>query len=107
MRGRRPEEGHDRIADELLDRAPAPLELGADAVVIRAEDGAHLLGIELLRLRSEADEVAEEDGDDLALLARRERLGAESRPAHPAQAEALRVLLAAARAGDHGQRVRR
>ena len=86
---------------------PSPLELRADAVVVGTEDGAHLLGIELLRFRREPDEVAEEDGDDLALLARRDRLGAESGPAHPAQAKALGVLLAAARARDHGERVRR
>ena len=33
---RRAEEGHHRIADELLDRAAAALELGRGAVVIRA-----------------------------------------------------------------------
>ena len=107
MRSGRPEQGHDRIADELLHSATAPLQLRTDTVVVRTEDGAHLLGIELLRFRSEPDKVAEEDGDDLPLLARRDRLGAESGPAHPAQAEALRVLLAAARARDHGERVRR
>ena len=107
VRGRRAEECHDRVSDELFDGAAVSLELGADAIVVRAENGAHLLGIELLRFRSEPDKVAEEDGDDLPLLARRERLGAESRPAHPAQAEPLRVLLAAARARNHGERVRR
>ena len=33
---RRAEERHDRVADELLDRAAVSLELGADALVIRA-----------------------------------------------------------------------
>ena len=75
MRGRRAEECHDRVSDELLDGAAVALELGRTGRVW-AEDGAHLLGIELLGLRGEADEVAEEDGDDLALFARARVAGA-------------------------------
>ncbi len=100
MRSGRAEQGHDRIADEFLHGAPAPLELRTDTVVVRAEDRAHLLGIELLRLRGEADEVAEEHGDDLALLPR-SRNRNQRRAAHPAEAEAIGILLAAARARDH------
>ena len=36
VRGRRAEERHHRIADELLDGAAVALELGADALVVRA-----------------------------------------------------------------------
>ena len=45
------------------------LELDAQARVVRAEYGTNVLGVELLRRRREPDQVAEEDGDDLALLA--------------------------------------
>jgi hypothetical protein len=106
VRRRRAEERHDGIPDELLDGAAVALELATDAVVVRTEDGAHLLRVELLGLRRKPDKVAEEDGDDLALLAC-DCFGSERRAAHPAQAEALGVLLAAARTADHAQRVRR
>ena len=51
VRGRRAEHGHHRVADELLDRAPVPLELGAQASVVRRQHAADVLGIELLGLR--------------------------------------------------------
>ena len=70
MRHRRAERGHDRIADELLDRSAESLDLRAYAFEVRALKRAHVLRIELLRLRREADQVAEEDRDQLPLLAR-------------------------------------
>ena len=69
VRCRRTEERHYRIADELLDRAAVTLELRADALVVRAEQRLHVLGIHRLGARREADEVAEDDRDDLALAA--------------------------------------
>ena len=52
---------------------------------------AHVLGIELLGARGEADEVAEEHGDDLALLARLRRRVERSR-ALPEQKRASSVF---------------
>ncbi len=75
MRNRRAEERHHRVADELLDRAAVSLELAADPGVIGPEHGTDVLGIEPFRLLREADEVAEEDGDDFSLLSRRTRCG--------------------------------
>ena len=69
VRGRRAEERHHRVADELLDGAAVALELGADALVVRAEERLDVLGVELLGPLREADEVAEDDRDDLALSA--------------------------------------
>ena len=57
---RRAEERHHRVADELLDRAAVPFELGADALVVRPENRLDVLRVERLRARREADEVAEE-----------------------------------------------
>ena len=71
VRGRRAEERHHRVADELLDRAAAALELGTQTRVVGLEDRAHVLRVHLLGPRREPDEVGEEDGHDLALLARR------------------------------------
>ena len=63
VRRRRTEDAHHRVPDELLDRAAVALELLADALVVRREDRAHVLRIELLGTSGEADEVDEEDGD--------------------------------------------
>ena len=70
MRDRRAEHGHDRIPDELLDRAAEALQLRAHATVIRPQERADVFRIHPLGTRGEADEVAEEAGDELALLAR-------------------------------------
>ena len=101
VRGRRAEQRHHRVADELLDRPAASLELGAQARVVRLEHGAHVLGVELLGPRGEADEVGEEDGHDLALLAGRLGRLPQTRAAARAEARAVRVLVAAAGTGEH------
>ena len=69
VRGRRAEERHHGIADELLDGAAVTLELRADALVVGAQERLDVLGIDRLRRAREADEVAEDDRDDLALAA--------------------------------------
>ena len=103
--GRSAEHGHDRVADELLDGAAVPLDLVAQARVVGRQRRAHVLGVEPLGAAREADEVGEEDGDDLPLLPR--GLGGERRPAAAAEAEALGILLSALGADDHGHTVRR
>ena len=107
VRDRRAEHRHHRVADELLDRAAVALELGAQARVVRREHRAHVLRVEPFGARRRADEVGEEDRDDLPLLARRRRLGRERGAAHPAEAEALRVLLSAGRTRLHGRTLNR
>src|SRR5437667_8003305 len=92
---------HDRIADELLDRAAVALDLLAQAGVIGADAGLHVLRVLLLGGGGKADQVAEEDRDDLALLERGCRpLGERSR-AVAAEREPVGVLLAATRADEH------
>ena len=85
------EDGDDRIADELLDGASMTLELRPDAGVIRRQLRAHVLGIELLCARRRADEVAEDDRDDLAFLDRPGSRG-EARSALGAELRLRRVL---------------
>jgi hypothetical protein len=70
VRERRAEDSHHRVADELLHRASALLELFAQALVIRAEDRLDVLRVERLSARGEADEVREQHRHDLPLAAR-------------------------------------
>ena len=100
VRHRRAEDRHHRVPDELLDRASEALDVGLDALVVRAEERAHVLGIGAVRAPGEADEVDEEDGDDLSFLPRGRR-GREVCAARQAEASSLRVLLAARRANLH------
>src|SRR5207248_3682864 len=65
----RAEQGEDGVAAELLERAAVTLELGAHTRVIRRDERLHVLGIEALGARRRADEVDEDRGDHLALLA--------------------------------------
>ena len=106
VRDRRAEHGHDRVADELLDGASEALELRAHLRVVRLEQAAHVLRVHALGACGEADEVAEEAGDDLALLARG-RLRLERGRALRAEARVIRVLAAAAGAGLHAAEDRR
>ncbi len=69
VRDRRAEDGEHRVPDELLDGASVALQLVAKAGVEGPEDRLDVLGIERLGAGREADEVGEEDGDDLALPA--------------------------------------
>src|SRR5207245_8332133 len=66
-RDRRTEQRHHCVADELLHHPAPALELVAQALVVRREDSLDVLRIEPLGLRREADEVGEEDGENLAL----------------------------------------
>jgi len=79
VRERSPEDAEDGVADELLDPAAVALDLAAHALVVRREERAYVLGIELLGAGREADDVDEEDADDAALFA--VGLGRESRAA--------------------------
>ena len=62
------EDGHDGVADELLDCSTVALERRAEPRVVRLEQGANVLGIELFAATRRADHVHEEHRDLLALL---------------------------------------
>ncbi len=63
-------DGHDRVADELLDGAAVALDHTADRVEIAREELPDLFGVAVLGERREADEVAEQDGHEPPLRLR-------------------------------------
>ncbi len=65
----RAEHAEHRVADELVHRAAEMLDRAFQQRVIDAEHRLDVLGVRLVRAFREPDEVAEQDGDDLALLA--------------------------------------
>ena len=87
VRDRRAEHGHDRVADELLDRAAVSLELLAHAREIRREQGAHVLGIELLGSRVEPTRSRQ---NTMLTTLRSSRAGAAAARAVPHSEQGLR-----------------
>src|SRR5439155_20502027 len=98
--GRRAEDRHHGVADKLLHDPAEGLQLVAHRPVVRRQDRAHVLRVELFRARREPNEVDEDDADDPALLARR-RFLAERSPAREAEARDLGVVLATGGADGH------
>jgi hypothetical protein len=68
VRDRGAEDRHHSIADELLDRATAALDLLLQPRVVGAEARPDVLGIGAIGTLRETDQVDEEDGNDLALF---------------------------------------
>src|SRR5205823_10193595 len=68
MDDRDAEDGHDLVADELLDRSPVPLDNPAHRFEVAGLDTAERLRI-AVRQGGRVDEVAEENGDRLADVA--------------------------------------
>jgi hypothetical protein len=101
---RRAEDRHDRIADELLERAPVTLDRGAHPRQVRPHRGAELLRVATVAEPGRIDEVGEEHRHDLALLA---APGVDGRPTGGAETGALGQLRAAVAARGHGARIGR
>ena len=101
VRDRRAEERHHRVADELLHRAAAALELVTQPLVVRRQHRLHVLGIEPLGARREAHEIGEQDRDNFPLRAGRARRLRERRAALGAELRRRLVLVAAVRADAH------
>ena len=70
VRDRCAEDGHHRVPDELLDGAAEPLDLPLQQVVIHTEGRADILRVGVIGSGGEPHEIDEQDGHDLALLAR-------------------------------------
>jgi hypothetical protein len=69
-RSRRAEHRHDPVSGELLDRATRPLDLLHHGVVEALETDSNPLGILVARKSSRADEIGEQNRDELAFLSR-------------------------------------
>ena len=105
--------GHDRVADELLDRAAVACDQAPAVFEVAGEEVAHLLRVARLGKRCEADEVGEEHRHEPTFGGcRRERRGRtrldratrrrrrdERRPTVSAEVLSRRVLRPAVRAG--------
>ena len=63
-----PEDGHHRVADELLDLTAVLLDDAAPPGEVGVDDRAGVLGVEVVGEEGEAHQVGEEDGDEPALL---------------------------------------
>jgi len=95
----RPPDGHDGVADELLDRAAVELDETSARVEVAREELTHLLGVTSLREHRETDEIGEEHGDEPALCDRRRRRcrrcrccrSRERRPAFAAELHPRRI----------------
>src|SRR4029079_3432798 len=96
---------HDRVADELLHGSAVALENDAQVLEVAAHARTECLGVGRLAERRRADEVAEEDGDDLALLARGLGGRCQVGSACAAEPRIVRVLAPAVRASRHGRGV--
>jgi hypothetical protein len=68
MGGGHAEDGHHRVADELLDRAALALDLLRHRLEVVAHHRPHVLRVHLLGARGRADDVGEEDRDELERL---------------------------------------
>ena len=75
VRDRDAPDGHDGVADELLDRAAVALHTLTAEVVVAGQQLAGVLGVARLRDAREADEVAEEHRDEAPLGDRLVRCG--------------------------------
>ena len=105
--GRGAEQGHHRITDELLHRPPEALQLSPEPLVVGGQQPADVLNIQALGSTGEADQVAEQHTDPLALLPPRAGGGDQGRAADPAESEPGRVVLTATGADRHDSILRR
>ena len=88
VRDGRAEDGHDCVADELLEHATVLFDSPLRLRVVELQRVADVFRIGPIRACCETDEIHEEDGDELPLLTRRARIlqrraaaAAEARPA--------------------------
>jgi hypothetical protein len=103
VRDRRAENAEHGIADEFLEAASVPLDLSANTLVVRRQEGANVLGVELLGSRCEADEVDEQDAEDPPLFA--VDVLRQCRAAVQAESGDLGVLLTAGATDRHAHRL--
>ena len=98
----KPEDGHDCVADELLDGAMVAFDGGLHRGEVLGEHGSQGLRIERLAELGRSDDVTEQDRDHPARTASPGRRLVQRRPALHAEPGAIRVLSGAGTTGEHG-----
>ena len=98
------ERGHDRVADEFLDRATVMFEHAADLDEVARDHAPVRLGVELFAERRRVDHVGEDERHRLAHLARRSRLLQRS-PTGEAKPRVNWIRLATAETDGHVRQV--
>ena len=106
-RGRRAEDRHHRVADELLDDTAEGLELVANGLVIGREHRPHIFWIEALAEGGRAHEVDEYDADDASLLPECRLRRRERGRTRETETGDVGIFLGASRANQHRISVRR
>ena len=97
---RHAEHRHDRVADELLDRAAVSLDRCLHRIEVTPHHAPERLGIESFTERGRPDDVREDDGDHLPRHSLA-RLGVEPLPAGAAE-PCVGVVLTSTGTADHG-----
>ena len=97
VRDGRAEDGHDCVANELLEHATVLFDSPLRLRVVELQLLAYVFRIGPIRACCEADEIHEQDGDELPLLTRRARVF-QRRAAAAAEARPCWVRFTAARA---------
>jgi hypothetical protein len=106
MCGRGAEHRHDGVADELVQGAAEPLDLGPQAQVVGTQHRADVLGVGVVGAGGEPDQVAEQHRDDLAFFTGPPALDGQPATAGPAEPGPLQRGVAAMRTSRHGQSLR-
>ena len=101
--GRHPEDGHDAIADQLLDGAVVALNLFAYSPVVRHQAGPDVFRVGLVGFCGESHQVSEQNGEEPSLLGCG---GGEGGAAIGAEDGVFHVLFPARWAVRHGKTLR-
>jgi hypothetical protein len=104
VRDRRAEDGHDRVADELLERPSVALELRAHQLELWPDRRPDVFRVTAVAETGRVDQIGEEHRHDLALLA---ATAVDSRPTRGAESGAFGQLGAALAARGHAARIGR
>jgi hypothetical protein len=99
--GRGAEQGHHGIADELLHRPPIALQVSPEPGVVGGEQAADVFDVEAFGAAGEADQVAEQHADPLALLPPGHRRSGQRGGTAQAESGPLGVVLTAVLADRH------
>ena len=101
LRDRGSPHGHDRIADELLDRPAVPRHDRPGELEVAGEELAHLLGVAFFGKGRESDQVAKKDRDMPELVSARRQWPRKPRAASGGTGQRRPALVAELRGRQH------